>query len=557
MIATTILEILGSLGMFLFGMKVMSEALQKLSGERLRGMMRTMTGNRFAGLFTGLAVTCLVQSSSATTVMIVSFVNAGLLNLTESIGMIMGANLGTTTTFWIVSLLGFKVKISAIALPIIGIGLPFIFIGRPKTRDLGEMLIGFGILFLGLEFLKDSVPDISSNPDALGFVQGLTGQGLLSVIYFFIFGTILTVVLQSSSAAGAITITMAAKGWIDFDTAAAIILGENVGTTITANIAALGANIHAKRAAFAHFIFNIIGVIWAILLFFPFVGLVDKIVPGDALEPANIPMHMAVFHSGFNLINIVLLIGFVPYLALLVQKILSGKRVDGKTLGQEHITFESSTIPRTGEMNLAEAEREVVEMSQLTRKLVEGFVDLLGEEPEDLGAVVEDMKELEKQSDIKAFETTAYLLRCSSSQVSVATMTRVTSLLRVVAELEDTCDCAYRLALIGERRHRKSRKLSDETDEQIRQFSQIVLQFLEFCESCLTRPVGAADMETAYQIESSINSLRKSLRKESMNRMRQGGDVIRAEVMHIDILNNLENMGNHILNTLQVLRHND
>ena len=344
-------EILGSLGMFLFGMKVMSEALQKLSGDRLRSLMRTMTSNRFAGVATGFLVTCLVQSSSASTVMMVSFVNAGLLKVVEAIGVIMGANLGTTTTFWIVSFLGFKFSLSKIALPIIGVAMPFLFARKSNLRDTGEFLIGFGLLFLGLVFLKEAVPDIKNNPEALAFIQSYTDRGLISVLFFFAFGTILTVIVQSSSVAGAITITMAAKGWIDFPTAAAIILGENVGTTITANLAALSANANAKRAALAHFFFNIIGVIWAILLFVPLTRLADYIVPGNALEPSNIPFHMAAFHTGFNLLNIALVIGFVPHLARLVERLIK----DRPKNRNEHMKFDSSVIPKTGELNLAEA----------------------------------------------------------------------------------------------------------------------------------------------------------------------------------------------------------
>ncbi|MFM1851449.1 MAG: hypothetical protein RIS54_1133 [Verrucomicrobiota bacterium] len=549
----TILTILGSLGLFLFGMKVMSEALQKLSGERLRSMMRTMTSNRFVGLGTGFGITCLVQSSSATTVMIVSFVNASLLTVTEAIGMIMGANLGTTTTFWIVSFLGFKFSISAIALPLIGVALPLIFSRKPRLRDTGEFVMGFGILFLGLMFLKDSVPDIRNSPEILAFVQDYTGRGLVSVFFFFIFGTILTVVVQSSSVAGAITLTMAYKGWIDYPSACAIILGENVGTTITANIAAMGGNTNAKRAALAHFAFNIIGVVWAIALFDQFSGLVDWIMPGEATQSANIPLHMAAFHSLFNLTNIILLIGFVSQLGRLVERLLPDRK--GKSV--DHVLHDSAFLPQTGELSIAEAERDVQRMGKLTRDLMTGFVELVLNPDKDLSDRVRELKKLEQESDRLAFQTTSYLLKCSANRVSDSSMHKVTAMLRVVAELEDICDCGYRLVMLAERKYRKRRALAQETIHQVEQFAKIVLQFMDFYSSRIDRGVAAQDMETAYQLENTIDRFRKELRRESLKRMSASGETVKAEMIYIDMLNNMESIGNHSLNVLQALRHRD
>jgi phosphate:Na+ symporter len=550
MIGTTF-EILGSLGMFLFGMKVMSEALQKLSGDKLRALMRTVTSTRGAAIFSGFVVTCLVQSSSASTVMMVSFVNAGLLTLREAIGMIMGANLGTTTTFWLVSFLGFQFNLSKIALPILGVALPLIFLRKSKVRDVGEFIMGFGILFIGLVFLKDSVPDIRDNPEALAFIQHYTGRGLFSILFFFAFGTLLTIMVQSSSVAGAITITMAYKGWIDYPTACAIILGENVGTTITANLAALAGNTSAKRAALGHFIINIVGVIWAIALFVPLTRIVDAAIPGDPLTPGNIPLHMAGFHTLFNVINIGLLVGFVPLLARTVERVIkerSGPRA-------EHMRYESGLIPRTGELNVAEAERDVRSMGALTRELVSGFVDLFEHPPADIQERVKALKIAEEKSDKLAVETTDYLLRCSAGRVSESTMNKLTALLRVVAEFEDICDCGYRLVMLAERKHRKGRELAPEVHEQVREFSEVVLRFMDFTHTFLSREIKASDMESAYQLENFVDRFRKNLRKESMRRMQQSGDAIKAEMLYIDVLNNMEAIGNHCLNALQALRH--
>ncbi|MEY3774656.1 MAG: hypothetical protein RLZZ129_1436 [Verrucomicrobiota bacterium] len=551
MIGTT-LSILGSLGMFLFGMKIMSESLQKLSGERLRGIMRTMTGNRFAGVGTGFLVTCMVQSSSASTVMMVSFVNAGLLTLVEAIGMIMGANIGTTTTFWLVSFFGFKFSISAIALPVMGLALPLLFARKPRLRNLGEFCMGFGLLFIGLMFLKDAVPDIKNNPEVLGFIKDYTGRGLASTLIFLGFGILLTIIVQSSSVAGAITLTMAYKGWIDFPTACAITLGENIGTTITANLAALGGNVQAKRAARVHFIFNVIGVVWAIALFNPFVNFVQDLVPADATDPVHMPLHMAAFHTLFNVLNTALLIGFVPQLARLAERLVKDKAT---APARDHMDYDSPLVPRTGELNLAEAERDLQRMGAITRELVMGFSDLFENPPADLEARMIELKELEKESDRRALATTQYLLRCASGGLSEETRARVTSMLRVVAELEDICDCGYRLVMLAERKHRKRRQHPPEVTKQVRDFSQLLLQFMDFYSSRLTTGVVTADMETAYQLENLIDAFRKNLRKESVRRMRVSGDVIKAEMLYIDMLNNMESIGNHSLNVLQALRH--
>ena len=299
-ILATAFNILGSLGVFLFGMKIMSEGIQKVAGNRLRKILAYMTQNRVSGVLTGFLTTCLVQSSSATTVMVVSFVNAGLLTFVQSIGVVMGANIGTTLTAWLVSIVGFKFKISAVALPAIGMGLPLIFSKITKRKNIGEIFVGFGLLFLGLDFLKKSVPNIKENPEILEFLTSYTELGFLSLVIFVFVGVILTIVVQSSSAAMAITITMAFYGWIDFPTAAALVLGENIGTTITAYLASLNANYHAKRTARAHMIINVFGVIWMFAVFYWFIELVDYLAPGDSSNADNIPIHLSLFHTMFN-----------------------------------------------------------------------------------------------------------------------------------------------------------------------------------------------------------------------------------------------------------------
>lgn len=325
-----ILQLIGALGLFLFGMKVMSDALLKLAGNKLRSFLATMTSNRVFGVITGFFITSVIQSSSATTLMVVSFSNAGLLTLTESISVIMGANIGTTITAWLITILGFKVSMSTIALPLVGFGFIFTFSKRKNLGNWGNFIIGFALLFIGLQFLKEAMPDIKNNPEILEFLSQYTDLGFVSVLLFLLIGTILTVVIQSSSATMALTLIMTAEGWIPFELAAAMVLGENIGTTITANLAALVASYKAKRTARAHLVFNIIGVLWVLILFYPFLRFVSWMAEtlgseSPYLTAASIPVAISLFHTAFNIINTFLLIWFVNPIARLVEKIVPEK----------------------------------------------------------------------------------------------------------------------------------------------------------------------------------------------------------------------------------------
>ena len=322
-----ILTLLGALGLFLYGMKVMSDALMEVAGNKMRNILATMTSNRFLAVFTGFLITAVIQSSSATTLMVVSFVNASLLTLVESVGVIMGANIGTTVTAWLITILGFKVSMSAIALPLVGLGFLFTFSKNDKTKNWGLFIIGFAVLFIGLQFLKDSVPNIKNNPQILEWLKSYTNLGYLSLIIFLFIGSFLTVVLQSSSATMALTLVMCYEGWIPFDMAAAMVLGENIGTTITANLAALVANNTAKKTARAHLIFNIIGVLWMLLLITPFLKAIDWFVtmkgsPSPFESSEAIPVALSLFHTSFNIINTSLLIWFIPQIVRIVERMI-------------------------------------------------------------------------------------------------------------------------------------------------------------------------------------------------------------------------------------------
>ena len=327
---TNILQLLGALGVFLFGMKVMSDALLLLAGGKMRSILARMTSNRVLGISTGFLITSVIQSSSATTLMVVSFANAGLLTLVESIGVIMGANIGTTITAWLITILGFKVSMSAIALPLVGLGFGFTFLKKDKLKNIGNFIIGFALLFIGLQFLKETMPDIKNNPDILAFLSSYTDLGYLSILLFLLIGTVLTVVIQSSSATMALTLIMTAQGWIPFELAAAMVLGENVGTTITANLAAIIGNYKAKQTARAHLIFNLIGVIWMLVFFYPFMKMVSVIsvyLGSDSpyVSAAAIPVAISLFHTTFNIANTFLLVWFVKPIAKIVERFVPEK----------------------------------------------------------------------------------------------------------------------------------------------------------------------------------------------------------------------------------------
>ena len=341
-----ILQLIGALGVFLFGMKVMSDALLLLAGNKMRSILARMTSNRIFGITTGFLITSVIQSSSATTLMVVSFANAGLLTLVESIGVIMGANIGTTITAWLITILGFKVSMSAIALPLVGFGFGFTFLKKDQFKNLGTFVIGFALLFIGLQFLKDAMPDIKNNPEILEFLSRYTDLGYLSILLFLFIGTLLTVVIQSSSATMALTLIMTAQGWIPFELAAAMVLGENIGTTITANIAAVIGNYKAKQTARAHLIFNIIGVLWMLILFYPFLKMVSWLAlslgsESPYVSAAAIPVAISLFHTTFNIANTFLLVWFVKPIAKLVERIVVEKQEEDKKIDEPKFLIES------------------------------------------------------------------------------------------------------------------------------------------------------------------------------------------------------------------------
>jgi phosphate:Na+ symporter len=546
-----LLEIIGSLGLFLFGMKIMSEGIQKASGDRLHTIMNFMTGNRFAAVFTGFAVTALIQSSSATTVMVVSFVNAALLTLTQAIGVIMGANIGTTVTGWIVAILGFKFKIVTVALPAIGLGFPLLLIRKWGKQAWGEALVGFGLLFLGLDYLKHSVPDIKSNPEVLEFLTNYTDLGFLSLLLFILVGALLTVLVQSSSAAMAITLTMAHAGWIDVYTAAAIVLGENIGTTITAFLASIGTQVNARRAARAHTLFNLLGVVWMLILFKPFLNLVDTIVPGDMFTQDGITTHLAMFHTLFNIVNTCLLVWFVTHLEKIVTKIVPAH--DEEQMGEYSLKYLSSPLQDTGEINILEAQMELAKMMGILEKMFTRFLHLLKQPANDVTSEVEKLEKMEQYTDQMQEQITQFLIECSRDELNEASATNANFMIRIANEMESVGDSCFTLGLLCQRRSNKNITLPKKALEDLAPYTDLVQQFMAFTTSHLNESISETQFSEAYHLEDEIDALRKKLKKSAQIRLQQGAEV-KGELLFIDMLQHIEHIGDYCLNISEALR---
>ncbi len=547
-----LMQIVGSLGLFLFGMRTMSDGIQKAAGERLQSILNFMTGNRVAAILTGFAITAIVQSSSATTVMVVSFVNAGLLQLTQSIGVIMGANIGTTVTGWIVAILGFKVKISALALPAIGIGFILLLVKKLNKQDLGETLIGFGLLFMGLDFLKGSVPDISQHPEMLEFLSRFTDHGLASYFLFIIVGGLLTVVVQSSSAAMAITLTMAYAGWIDYPTAAAIVLGENIGTTITAYLASIGTSVNARRASRAHTLFNVFGVLWMTPVFALFLTMVDKIVPGDvyALDAAHaLPAHLAMFHTLFNIFNTFICSFFVSLIARLVTKLVPEEEGVPTTYKLKYIR---ATLQDTPELYLLTVKRELSKMADIIADMFTRFWDIFSHPENPMVDEVETQKRMEDLTDQMQEEITKFLSQCSMDNMNQVSANNVYSMMRITNELESIGDSCYNLMILAERRTKQKIVMDPSAIEKLLPYVDLVKQFIHFIRSHLNEHMSSENMTVAVNLENKINKMRNSLKQSASKRIQSGSDV-KVELLYIDIVRHVEQIGDHCLNITESL----
>jgi phosphate:Na+ symporter len=463
----------------------------------------------------------------------------------------MGANIGTTLTGWIVSILGFTFDITDVALPAIGIGIPLVFWKRLKKTSWGEALVGFGLLFLGLSFLKSAVPDIDSNPESLRFVTELTGYGFLSRILFVFIGAGLTIILQSSSASMATTLTMAYFGWIDFPSAAAMVLGENIGTTFTAIIAALGADLTAKRAAAAHMVFNILGLVWIMVFFFPIVNFVDFIVPGSLAAEGSITNHLAMFHTTFNILNTAIFIGFVNWIVWIVTRVV---RREGRVQpGGYRLDYFSTALQDTPELNIMRAKKEVEKMAGVIKEMYTSFVFVFNNPHKKLKAQVEELRRQEELTDVMQEEISRYLSHCARENLTDASAENVNSMMRVAHELESIGDSCYNLVILCTRRYDKEVEFSSESVEEIAPYLEVVREYFSFIELHLNRHISDEELQRAYALESEVDRYRNTLRKAARRRIKEGGDV-RAELLYIDIVRHVEKIGDHLLNIAQSLR---
>ncbi|MBQ7388385.1 MAG: Na/Pi cotransporter family protein [Paludibacteraceae bacterium] len=553
-----ILTLIGSLGIFLFGMKMMSEALQKVAGNRLRTILAAMTSNRFVGIITGFLITAIIQSSSATTVMVVSFVNAGLLSLSQAFGVIMGANVGTTITAWIVALLGFKVDISSVAIPIIAFSVPLLFSKHNSRRYVGEIIMGFSLLFLGIGLLKSSVPDINHHPEILEFLKNYTALGFGSVLLFLLVGTILTIVVQSSSATMAITLIMCSQGWIDFPLAAAMVLGENIGTTITANIAAWSGNIAAKRAAFSHFLFNMFGVCWMLVAFYPFTNMVQTIV--EKIGPSNpseiSAFSLSLFHTMFNICNICILVWFSNYIVKFIEKIIKKKAVPTNDNDEIfHLQYISTGLLSTSELSILQASKEIVVYGERTHKMFNQVRDLLCEnETIEFTKRYSRIEKYENISDRMEIEIANYLTSLASGRLSTESKKQVQTKLRIISEVESIGDSCYNIARILQRKREQEVEFSKHIAEQLQTMFELVDRAMSQMEHCLNDDdFQLSELHKSQNFENEINNLRNQLKTQNVEDVKDGKYPYNISTLYMDIVVECEKIGDYIINVVEAI----
>ncbi len=550
------LTLIGSLGLFLFGMKMMSEALQKVAGAKMRSILSAMTSNRFLGVLTGFLVTSIIQSSSATTVMVVSFVNAGLMSLMESIGVIMGANIGTTVTGWMITLLGFKVKISAYALPMIGLGLPLIFSKNSTRRSWGEFLVGFALLFLGLEYLKGSVPNIKESPEVLSFLQNYTNLGFGSTIIFLVIGAILTVVIQSSSATMALTFVMCSQGWIPFHLAAAMVMGENIGTTITANIAAAVGNVSAKRAARVHLLFNLMGVTWMLMIFPWFVEAIDSFITNkNGVSPtqsvAAIPTALSIFHTSFNVINVLIFVWFVPLFNKAAIKMVPSSDMEEEEFRLKFIT---TGMLSTSELSLLQARKEVHWFGKHSHKMF-GFIRKLFNQNKDskFSKQYARIEKYEGICDEVEVEIANYLSQVNQGKLSDIGRKRVRSMLKLVDDLESIGDCNFNLAKSINRMRNANVKFDNEIIKKLELMFNLVDEALEIMISNLDDSNEDIHITKANQLENEINNYRNQLKIEHLDNIKNGVYTYEAGIIFNDLFSECEKLADYVINVTEAL----
>ena len=594
------LGLLGAVGLFLYGMKVMSEGLQKAAGDRLRNILSAMTRNRFTGTVTGFFITALIQSSSASTVMVVSFVNAGLMTLAQSMAVIMGANVGTTFTAWIIALFGFKVDISAFALPLIGLAVPLLFSSKGRTKSIGEFTIGFAFLFMGLDMISKYVPDLQSNPEMFAFLQRYASMGFGSVLIFCLVGIVVTMVIQSSAAMFAITLIMCSKGWITFDLACALVLGSNIGTTVTPLLASMSGNVAAKRTAMGHLLFNFLGTLWTLAVFFPFVHLnswiTEEIGQGDptalfryvnelqAQNPElynqlysnslptdnNVILHhrgvisqmqvsvsfgLSIFHTVFNLINLSIMIWLTKVYVKIVEFLVPAKHQGDDEF---QLKFISGGILSASELNISQAEKEIHVFAERVSRMLPMARDLVHTKSgsDEFNRIYSRLEKYEEISDRMELEIANYLNRCAEGRLSNESKRRIAAMLSIDSEIESIADTMLGVGKILLRKQQSNVHFNEEI------YANIDLMF-EYVERAVNgmleilsnlENVDEHNIISAYNHEREINNLRNQLRTTNVANINDRHYEYQSGIYYIDIVSTLEKSGDYIINVVDTIR---
>lgn len=548
------LRLIGSLALFLYGMKIMSEGLQKFAGDSLRRILTAMTTNRVTGVLTGVLITALIQSSSATTVMVVSFVNAGLLTLTQSIGVIMGANIGTTVTAWLISALGFKVDIAAFALPLLAFALPLFFSGKSSRKSIGEFVFGFAFLFMGLQSLKANAPDLGANPEMLAFVQNYTDMGFFSIILFLFIGAILTMIVQASAATMAITLIMCANGWIDYHLGVALVLGENIGTTITANLAALTGNTQARRAALAHLVFNVFGVMWVLVLFYPFTNAVSWFVTHvmKVSDPAvAVSFKLAAFHTAFNISNTFIMIWFVSLIEKTVCTLIKPKVEDE----EYRLRYITGGMLSTAELSILQAHKEISLFAERTARMFNMVKELFYEKNEETFLkTYSRIEKYENISDRMEIEIANYLTEVSEGRLSSESKEEIRIMLRAVSEIESIADSCNNLARSIKRRNEFKSEFTEEQNKHLDHMFELVSGALNRMNLILHKPeLVHDDINPSYNIENEINNYRNQLKGRNIEDINNKLYQYQDGVYYMDMVSESEKLGDYVLNVVQAV----
>ncbi len=590
------LGLLGAVGLFLYGMKVMSEGLQKAAGDRLRNILSAMTRNRFTGTLTGFLITALIQSSSASTVMVVSFVNAGLMSLAQSMAVIMGANVGTTFTAWVIALFGFKVNISAFVLPLIGLAIPLLFTKKSRNKSIGEFLIGFAFLFMGLDLISKYVPDLQSNPEMFAFLQQYSSMGYGSVLIFLTVGILLTMVIQSSAATFAITLIMCSKGWIDFDLACALVLGSNIGTTITPILASMSGNVAAKRTAMGHLLFNFLGCAWVLCVFYPFVNLntwiTEALGQGDptalagyvnhieATQPdvydhlfdnslpdahpviakvgqlqQSVSIGLSIFHTVFNLINLSIMIWLTGFYVKIVEYLVPAKHKEDEEF---QLKFISGGLLNAAELNIAQAEKEIAVYAERVERMIDMAQKLVHtkDESEDFIQLYSRLEKYEDISDRMEIEIAHYLNRCSEGRLSNEGKMKIAAMLRIVSEIESIADCCLGAGKILVRKNQSHVQFNQEIYANIDTMFSYIKEAMRNMLGLLHDIEHAREAEIikSYNKEREINNYRNQLRTANIENINNRHYEYQAGIYYMDLVSDLEKTGDYIINVVDAVK---